>query len=315
MVDVADGSVAAIARASTLWIAVGSTASDGAGSLSLAVAVDRDGALVWGPLAEHGPGASRDARGVAAGTDDDAWIVGDEDGPMGVRAWAQRVASDGETLDRLAFDTLVDDRFVTAVDAAVPIAGGATDGGAWLHGLADPTWDRLVPAHELRALAGRDDGAVAALLADADGGLFVHVLAPGGALMSASPSALAGATTLALARDGAVLSAATIDGALVAARSDTAGTLVWSTTIPGGVAIAAVLEHDDGDVALVGTRGSEADAQPWIGRCDPAGSLRWQRTLADATGTRIVGATQHDDGGLVLAGTRGDRVWLAAVAP
>jgi hypothetical protein len=260
----------------------------------------------------------RVARGVTVSATGELWAVGEEDGPAGTRAWAQQLSSEGEVLDEVVFDTLADDRFTDATSAIAPFAGGETDGRAWLRSLADDGREHLVPALGVAAMAGRDDGTLAALLVADDAPVELHVFAPGGAVIAATPLwALASADAIALARDGSVLLAGAELGDRVLVRSDFAGELAWSSVLPEDVVIAAVLELDDGDIALAGTFGESAAKRPWIARFDPEGAVRWQRTLDDASDTTVVGAARREDGSLVVAGWRGafPRVWIAAIAP
>jgi len=296
-VTVAEGTAAAIASSATMVIAVGH--DDDA---SVIVAVDAGGAPSWGALVQQGPGATRAARGVAI-DGDDIWVVGEEDGPIDPRAWAQRLDATGMVVEPIAFDTPGDDRFVAVVPG--PIAGGATLDGAWLRGLGDSTFEHLVPAVELRALTGRDDGVVAALLV---GDPTVRVFAPGGALAATFPVTLPAAETIALARDGDVV----IADPVTVVRTGVDGTLRWSASFAADVRIASVLEHE-GDVRVAGTRGADGDARPWIARLAADGSLLFEHTLADEPPTEIAAAVARDDGSLVLVGTSAATMRLVAV--
>jgi cysteine-rich repeat protein len=304
-----DGAAAAIASMGTQAIVVGSLDDDGA-TRSLVLALDDRGVLAWGPLLEDGAAGYRRARGVAI-DELGAWAVGEEDGAGSRRAWAVRYDEGGVELERVVLDTPGDDAFVTVVGGELAIAGGLGDGSAWLRGLADD-FEQLDPDRELRALAGRRDGALAGVYRDLYGLDAVHVLAPGGATSSVHP-ALTDASVIALARLGDVVLAA---GSTLR-REHGDGSEPSTIELDGAPVVIAIVEHDDDDLGLAGTLGTGDAARPWIARLAPDLSLRWSRTLDDAPAITLVDADRTDDGGWLLLGRdpAATAIWVARTTP
>ena len=246
-----------------------------------------DGTIAWGPIDESGSIGARRAADVAR-DDTGAWIVGDEDGTDGLRAWALHLDASGQEIERITVDAPGDDRFVAAVGGSIAIAGGQTDASAWLRALVDDGFERTDPDLELLALSGRDDGALAGVFRST-GTLGIRTFAPGGAIATTHPNALDGADRIALARDDDVILAS---GAALR-REHADGSLVWKTTLAGDggeeIAIAALVEHPDGDLGIAATIDPHGQPAPWIagspGMVARDGTAAWTPRPSSSTRT------------------------------